>query len=273
MSVSVPGASQPKHTEGEFSYIVPMDEKPFRLRYEPGPGEKATNASHETRYVKVHDVRPVAAEMTLDGEGFAFLKHRSAVSCFDDEAAIKAHYYPECAGLVKAATGADRVVAFDHIVRNGGDSAADQPIQRAHNDYTETSGPKRVRDLMGGEAENLLRRRVAIVNVWRPINGPIESMPLGIIGASTIVEDDFIATDLVYRDRRGETYNIQFNDQQKWYYTPSMSDDEAYLLKCFDSDRGVARWTAHSGFVDANTPADAKPRESIEVRTMLFFDR
>ena len=125
---------------------------------------------------------------------------------------------------------------------------------------------------MGGEAEALLRKRVAIVNVWRPINGPIESMPLGVIGALTIFEDDFVATDLVYRDRRGETYNIRFNDWHRWYCTPAMTDDEVYLLKCFDSDRSVARWTAHTGFVDANTPVDARPRHSIETRTMVFFD-
>lgn len=260
-------------TEGTFVYILPpAGEKPFRLNYDPAPGERVTNVSHETRHLTVHDVRPVAAEMTLDGEGFALLRHPSALSRFDDDAAIEAQYYPECAALVQAATGADRVITFDHIVRNGADDTAQQPIHRAHNDYTEASGPKRVRDLMGDEAEALLRKRVAIVNVWRPINGPIESMPLGVIGASTIFEDDFVATDLVYRDRRGETYNIRFNDRHRWYYTPGMTDDEVYLLKCFDSDRSVARWTAHTGFVDANTPADAKPRHSIETRTMVFFD-
>ena len=261
------------HTEGDFNYIVPTPgEKPFRLNYDPAPGERVTNVSHETRHLPVRDVRPIAAEMGLDSEGFALLTRPSTLTRFDDDTAIEAQYYPECAELVQAATGADRVITFDHIVRNGADDKAQQPIQRVHNDYTEVSGPKRVRDLMGEEAEALLRKRVAIINVWRPIGGPIESMPLGVIGASTIFEDDFIATDLVYPDRRGETYNIRFNQRHSWYYTPGMTDDEVYLLKCFDSDRSVARWAAHTGFVDANSPANAKPRHSIETRTMVFFD-
>jgi len=263
----------PKPTEGDFNYIVPTEgEKPFRLNYEPAQGELVTNCSHETRHLSVQDVRPVAAKMTLDGEGFALLNRRSVLSCFDDDAVIEARYYPECAALVKAATGADRVITFDHIVRNGGDAEAQQPIQRVHNDYTEASGPKRVCDLLGEEAALYLKKRVAIVNVWRPINGPVESMPLGVIGASTIFDEDFIATDLIYRDRRGETYNLQFNEKHKWYYTSSMGNDEIYLLKCFDSKLDVARWTAHTGFIDANSPTDAKPRESIETRTMVFFD-
>jgi hypothetical protein len=263
----------PLHTEGYFNYIVPTaGEKPFRLNYEPEPGERVTNVSHEIRHLPVQDVRPIAAETNLDREGFALFEHPSALARFDDNTVIETQYYPECAAFVQAVTGAHRVIAFDHIVRNGADETAQQPIQRVHNDYTEVSGPKRVVDLMGGEADALLQKRFAIVNVWRPINGPVTSMPLGVIGASTIFEDDFIATDLVYRDRCGETYNIRFNNQHKWYYTPSMTDNEVYLLKCFDSDRNVARWTAHTGFIDVNSPSDAKPRRSIETRTMVFFD-
>ena len=34
---------------------------------------------------------------------------------------------------------------------------------------------------------------------------------------------------------------------------------------------GRARWTAHTAFDDPTTPPDARPRESIEIRTLAFF--
>jgi hypothetical protein len=52
-----------------------------------------------------------------------------------------------------------------------------------------------------------------------------------------------------------------------------MQADEALLLKCFDSARdGRARFMPHTSFDDPNAPADRLPRESIELRTLVFFD-
>ena len=66
---------------------------------------------------------------------------------------------------------------------------------------------------------------------------------------------------------------VVYNPDQRWYYFPRMMPDEIVLLKCFDSlTDGTARWTCHGAFNDPNTPAGAAPRESIEIRTLLFFD-
>ncbi|HHZ75714.1 MAG TPA: methyltransferase, partial [Rhodospirillales bacterium] len=35
---------------------------------------------------------------------------------------------------------------------------------------------------------------------------------------------------------------------------------------------GGARFTAHTSFTDPTSPPNAKPRESIEIRTLAFFD-
>jgi hypothetical protein len=70
----------------------------------------------------------------------------------------------------------------------------------------------------------------------------------------------------------GETYAITYNSNQRWYYFPRMQPDEAVLIRCFDSARsGPARFSAHGAFDDPQTPDDAPPRESIEVRTLVFY--
>ena len=51
-----------------------------------------------------------------------------------------------------------------------------------------------------------------------------------------------------------------------------MRPDEALVFKTYESEKqGHARWTAHTAFEDPNTPPDARPRESIEIRTLAFF--
>jgi hypothetical protein len=111
-----------------------------------------------------------------------------------------------------------------------------------------------------------------VINVWKPIRGPVQTAPLAVCDARTIRAGDLVPTDLKYRDRTGEVYSLRFNPQHRWFYFSDMRADEAMLLKCFDSDPGRARFTAHSAFDDPASPADASPRESIEVRTLAFFE-
>jgi hypothetical protein len=49
-----------------------------------------------------------------------------------------------------------------------------------------------------------------------------------------------------------------------------MQTDEAILIKCYDSAPDKARFTAHSAFEDPTAPTDVLPRESIELRTLVF---
>src|SRR5207253_5327559 len=120
--------------------------------------------------------------LSLEREGFVLVRHPTAAKNLYDDDEIARTYYPECVDLVKKATGATRAVAFDHIVRNAALMAKGnqikQPAGRVHNDYTAWSAPQRVRDLMGAEAEELLKHRFAEINVWRPIRGPLLRSPL-----------------------------------------------------------------------------------------------
>jgi hypothetical protein len=260
-----------------LNFLVPMAEKPVAYNYEPPPGTPIRTGQSITHYVPIRDARRITGQLSLNKEGFVLLHQQTAVTNFYDEEQIKAVYYPECERVMQRATGAVRVVAFDHIVRNAAKAAIKgsgikMPAKRVHNDYTASSSSKRVRDLMGDEAEKLLKNHFAIINLWRPIRGPLLESPLALCDAQSLEGDNLIASDLKYPDRTGETYSITYNPNQRYYYFPKMQPDEAVLIRCFDSALdGPHRFSAHTGFDDPETPADAPPRESIEVRTLVFF--
>jgi hypothetical protein len=260
-------------------YLEPAAGKPRTLEFDPPPGVPQTTAVYREHTVQIRDVRPVAATLSLEHEGFQLLTAPTSVKNFDDEATIRTRYYAETISLLEELTGASRVVVFDHTIRRRVPGATDrstgiprQPVPRVHNDYTEKSGPQRVRDLLGDEADELLQKRFAVINVWRPIRGPVQDSPLAVSDARSVADGDLVATDLIYPDRTGEIYYVKFNPEHKWFYAPAMRDDEVLLIKCYDSIAdGRARFVPHSAFVDPTTPQGASPRESIELRTLLFF--
>ena len=258
------------------NFIQPMAEKPYSYNYEPPPGVPSRNTKEETHQVRILDGRAVADRLSLEREGFVLLHRPTAAEDLYDEAEITGVYYPECERVIREYTGAKRVQVFDHIVRNAARMAKGSPIKgyagRVHNDYTAWSAPQRVRDLMGAEAEELLKHRYAEINLWRPIRGPLLRSPLALCDATTLSEENLVGSDLRYPDRTGETYAVTYNPAQRWYYFPKMQADEIVLIRCFDSARqGAARFSAHGAFDDPNTPENAPPRESIETRALVFF--
>lgn len=262
-----------------LNFLKPTQERPRSLQYEPEPGVPQRNIPDEAHSVEIHDARPLASRLSLDVEGFEYLRAPNNFAAFDDAAAIRSFYYPKVQRLLAAATGARRVIAFDHNVRNAARAASGEagirgPVPRTHNDFTAKSG--RERALAELEARGLdaalLDGRFAIVNLWRPIGRKVEKWPLALVDARTLGPDDLVATDLVYRDRVGETYSLGFSAGQKWYYFPWLGPDEAILIKGYDSqEQGVARFTAHSAFEDPQSPAGAPERESIEVRALVIY--
>jgi hypothetical protein len=265
--------------EAGLIYLADASVKPVSYNPPPGTGRPRRVGNYSSFTVSVRDGRAIAGELSLERQGFALVRHASAVGNFYDDDEVRAVYYPEIERLVAQATGASRVVVFDHTRRadGGGDAGARAeraPVRLVHNDYTEKSGPQRVRDLLGDqEAGPLLGRRFAEINVWQPIVGPVRSSPLALADAQSIAPGDLVTCDLVYADRTGEIYHAAYNAAHRWYYFPDMQADEAVLIKGYDSvDDGRARFTPHTAFDDPTTPADAAPRESIESRALVFFD-
>ncbi len=264
-----------------LNYLAPMAEKPVTYTFEPPPGVPWRTGALEARTVAVRDARPAAARLSLDAQGFAFLRAPTAAGDLYDDAEVRSVYLPESERLVQAATGAARVIAFDYNRRSApraaaGEGGAKEPVKRVHNDFTARSGRERAKAELaarGADAEALLRGRFALVNLWRPIRGPVEESPLAVCDAATIEPGDLVATDLVYRDRVGEVYSVTFSPRHRWFFFPRMERDEALLIKCFDSaEDGTARFTAHTAFDDPGSPPGAAPRESIEMRTLVLFD-
>jgi hypothetical protein len=267
----------PDTIEATVNYIVDDGEKLFTQTSGPGSLDVRTGGTQDPHRVVIRNARLAPEKFALDRDGFRFVRHDTKVADFFDEDEIRRVYYPEMEALVKAESGASRVVVFDHTLRTADSELREarkirEVVRRVHNDYTEWSGPQRVRDLLPDEADDLLSRRFAIVQVWRPIRHPVESSPLAICDARSIAFDDFVISERRYPNRVGQTYAITYNPAHRWYWLPRMRRDEALVFKVYDSSKdGRARWSAHTAFDDPTSPPNAPPRESIEIRTLAFF--
>ena len=276
MSPSAAALADLPAVDAVLNYLRPAAGKPRSYACGVAQDEPETTARYERRRVRVHDARPIAPSLSLDDEGLQLVRHSTAVRDFRDEDQVKQVYYPEAERLVAAATGACWALAFDHTVReriygtpDRTPGAQRQPVLSVQNDYTELSAPQRVRNLTREAAGALLRRR-AVIPIWRPIRGPLYGADRG-VRRHTMPAGRF-ATDLIYRDRIGETYAVKYNPAHRWLYISGMLPDEALLLKCYDSRRdGVARFAPYSAFEDPSAPADRLIQESIELRTLAFF--
>ncbi|HLH95138.1 MAG TPA: CmcJ/NvfI family oxidoreductase [Xanthobacteraceae bacterium] len=263
--------------EATLEYYLDTGEKPFTYTGGPGSLDVRTGGGRDPRVVTLHNGRLSAQDFTLERNGFRFVRHDTKVVDFFDETEVRGRYYAEMEALVKAETGASRVVVFDHTLRTADDAAREQRkirevVRRVHNDYTEWSGPQRLRDVLPGEADALLSRRFAIVQVWRPIRYPVETFPLAICDAQSLSSSDLVISERRYPNRVGQTYAITYNPAHRWYWFPHMRREEALVFKVYDSVKeGVARFTAHTAFDDPTAPPDARPRESIEIRTLALF--
>ena len=274
-----PRAETLQAVEAELNYLRAGEGRPVSYTFEPPPGVPWTSGVLEPRRVTIRDARPlaVAGELSLDKSGFERVAHASALTDFSDDAAIRSIYYSESAQVLLKATGAEKVVVFDHTLRdslNGSraTSSLREPVRRVHNDQTFVSGPRRVRDhLSTDEAAQRLKHRFAIINLWRPLD-VVEQLPLALCDARSIAGSDLVPSDLVYKDKVGETFSFAHNPAHRWYYFPKLRPDEALLLKIYDSrNDGTARLTAHTAFEDPTTPEDAAPRRSIELRALVFW--
>lgn len=267
----------PRNVTAALTYAVDTGVKPVNETMEAGNMARRRTGVCERRKMEIRDGRPLRAAFDLETHGFAFVDHPTAVGDFFDPGQLASVYYPEVERLVRDRTGARRVLVFDHTLRSGDEDVREarkvrEPVKSVHNDYTEWSGPQRVRDLLPDEADALLARRFAIVQVWRAIGRPIRSDPLAIADARSLGPADLVAAERRYPDRVGETYQIAWNPAHEWYWFPEMAHGEALVFKVYDSETdGRARFTAHSSFDDPEAPDDAPPRESIEVRTVAFF--
>ena len=268
---------------GDLTYMIRQKEKPyFESAFSTG-GEPRVFFKTEKCPTAIGDMRKIAASLSIDINGFELVSHQSDVADLYDDHLIRTKYNLELEAFLKKKTGADQIIIFDHTRRSNNLDGANNhdgrrgPAIRVHSDYTEKSGPQRAIDTLGdAEFKRILAKggQVIQVNVWRPITGPVESSPLALADSASIPQDDLIATDQRFPDRIGEIYSLAHGMRHRWYYAPEMTPEEVILIKGWDSiDDGRARFTPHGAFEHPSQTAKSKPRESIETRTYLVFEK
>lgn len=260
-----------------LKYLADAGKPPIYHASVAGGEPSQYDGEFQIRAVTIGNARERLQDFDLDREGFALVGHDTAVSDFYRDSQIEDIYDREIESLVREYTGAARAYVFDHTRRADSqamrvDKHVREPVPLIHNDYSDRSARQRVRDMLPAEAEGLLARRFAIINVWRSIEGPVLTMPLALCDAGTVDDDDLIPVERRARDRIGELQLAVFNDKHRWFYFPDMAETEALLFKTHDSATdGRARRSLHSAFKDPTTPASAPPRQTIESRVFAFF--
>ncbi|KAI1259524.1 hypothetical protein F5Y18DRAFT_293518 [Xylariaceae sp. FL1019] len=272
-------SSSPSEVEALLNYYLDNEDgSPPQPAYVDKP--ETYFRRNEERTVKVTNVAGREAEFTLDGQGFQIHRNVAQEKDFADDEHIKAVYYPETEQLLKDVTGASKIFIFDHTIRRqaadtrSGPDAKVQlrgPVQRVHIDQSYSASLSRVpHHLPAEEATELLKGRVQIINVWRPIRTILRD-PLAVASASSVAEDDLVPIGLIYPNRKGETLSVRYNKNHQWFYKKGLTPEEVILIKCFDSKTdGRARRVPHTAFVDPTDKEDAPSRESIEVRCLVF---
>lgn len=263
-----------------LEFLCPTHDRPFTYMYPPPGGQAAQNAAYERLPVTIRDAR--GADLSIDREGYVLRDAPSAVANFRDSGEVIRRYYPEVAALALAVSGASRACVFDHLVRQRqrdlgppqafGRVAGQRPgaAGRVHCDFTPVSARRRlVREL--GERAATSVRRYSIVNLWRSISHPVLDAPLAICDARSVAPADLVASDIYYPDRAGEIYQVVHQDAQAWSYFPAMTRDEVLIFKQYDSMLSASP-TPHAAFEHPGAPADAPPRESIEIRCLLIYE-
>jgi hypothetical protein len=287
MSIQTSTTNTLPGVDARVSYIAPSD-APAQVRVFPLSSGIATTRPEAAQHsVTIRDTRSIAASLKLDVQGFALHASPSRFSDFYNDTAVRERYYPEVSGAMRALTGALDVIVFDHNVRSAvraarGEPGVRVPVDQVHNDYTEESGPRRKIEVLEGAGRlDLADRRVAFVNLWRPLIGPVQDNPLALCDARSVAHGDLVTTnihhfgedDLTTPRHRGQIYSVRHNPQHQWFYVSDMRPDEVLLLKCYDSrSDGRARFTPHTGFQNPACPEKFIPRESIEARTLVVFD-
>jgi len=260
----------------EIPYTVDDGEALINESFGPKNIHGRRSGTVELKTMPLLNGRVLGEKLSLDGQGFVFVEHKTQVKDFFDEDQLKTIYYPEIQQVIRSQSGASRVVIFDHALRSGDENEREEklirtPVLQAHNDYTEWSGPNRLREILPEEADELLKQRFAIIQVWRAINRPIQANPLALADARSIAFEDLMVAERRYPHRVGQTYRLKYNPKHRWMYFPEMRRDEAIVFKVYDSDKKRARFTAHTSFRDPATPPNAPPRQSIEMRAFAFF--
>lgn len=220
--------------------------------------------------VALTDLRAGTSTASFEADGFAFARVPTQVAQFGTEAGWQGIYDRELAKMLRQSIGARDVVVFDHTLRVDDPDAKRRPARNVHSDYSREGAEKRLIGILGKErAAEWSAGHYAFINVWRPVESPINSAPLGFVRPSTVAGEDWILIDLIYSDRRGHIMGLAANDRHEWVYLSRMTPDEVVYFNIYDSKGRPS--VGHSAVDRVEDPDVATVRKSIESRTLVRF--
>lgn len=269
--------------QAKVEFLATRSERP--VYYASSAGRNAAHQIDQPMNIVAVDVED--ARLRTDGDaqgefglhpsGFELHNFPSRVQNFLDQSEIDSVYAAEIENFLEATTGCYRVHIFDYTVRASDPELREfkqvrEPAYLVHNDYTSNSGFVCLRESLGDEADKLAAGRFQIINVWRPLVDPVEDFPLALCDTRSLTAADLVDTERRAPNHTGEIQLALHTDEQRWFYFSHMRPDEVLLFKTFDSiDGGVNPCSIHSAIRLPNAPANAKPRESIEARALVFY--
>ena len=260
----------------KLNFINPDSKQTPRVTYSGTSQGQSYNEAYQMQDVNISNARTSPESFKLHENGFEKAAHTLINPNFNDERWITNELYDDVKTLVKKKSGASDVFIFDHTIRRGTNNSLRRPAQHVHVDYTHNTGPARAKQMIDADEFNRLKgKRFIQVNFWRSINGIVEQMPLGFLDSRSLDENDLIVAEIAFTDTEhlGEIYALKQNERQRWYYYPDMQENEALLIKGYDTDNNaISRFTPHTAFVDPTSKVNAAPRQSIEIRTFAYFD-
>ena len=248
-----------------------------------GNANFSVNKPMQTLDLGVNDARDLEIDKERDSQtglaacGFMLVDARSAVSNYLDDQQLGKIYEVEVTKLLKSITGASRVHIFDHTVRASDLEIREtkqirEPSTLVHNDYTVNSGFTCLAENLGADTERLKQGRFQIINLWRPLVGPVQSWPLTLCDARSVDEADMVNAERRSPSHIGEISLATFNPDHRWFYYPQMNSEEVLIFKTFDSQNGGrVPYAIHTAIDIPATSANVRPRESIETRAFVFY--
>lgn len=245
---------------------------PYRQAFELDAGGVAgTLISPELNptSVALADNRATAAPVKFGSDAVEFISLKSQIRDFPGDA-WKQVYDAELKAMLLDKLGAREILFFDHTVRVDDPDATRKPARNVHSDYSKDGAEQRLADLLGAEtAAEWARGHFAFVNVWRPVEHPINSAPLGFVRPSSVDPSDWILLDLIYPDRKGQIMGLVGNPRHEWIYQSSMTPDEVAIFNIYDNQSLPS--IAHSALDMVENPDVGTIRKSIESRTLVRY--
>ncbi|KPM42905.1 hypothetical protein AK830_g3630 [Neonectria ditissima] len=241
-------------------------EKPYYLYIDPPEGEPVTNFTTAPGPEEVvNDIRKSQHDFNLDDHGFMVMQQTFSLPSINQKT-VEELYLPSLEVMLRHVVGEEaEIVWFDWRTRSSNKSKTRfpegtkihlddrsiplEPVKAVHvgtnsfasasQDQSPTAAINRVYRHSGPGADELLKGRVRIINIWRPYGDPVESDPIAVMDGSYVPTEKLVEVDVVRHSYIGESYYPLQDDDYRWYLVSKQRSNEVLLFKMFDSDVGV----------------------------------